>query len=298
MTNKPMLTTFQLINHMKRKGITFNYESITNAQRILDKQNYYFKLASYRTMFSKNPNGKYTNLDFAYLEDIAIIDKQLREYLLELTLDIEHSIKTFLISLISSDPSENGYNIVKKFRKKYPSQYNLTLNQLAHNAYLHDMYNKYYKEMPVWVFMEVISFGVLSQFVDFYFKEHPYKSLKQIKNHLKFCKNIRNSGAHSNPFLVNIFSEKEFITNPSSSIISVAQTMHISREYVKDVKINDLVSTFYLYKKFQNNELRKQRIKEGQKLINRFKKHEKWYDENQKLNTFVSIFNLLIDYLQ
>lgn len=297
MTKKPILTTLELINHMKQKGITFNYETVNDAQRVLDTQNYYFKLASYRTMFSKDPNGKYINLDFAYLEDIASIDGQLREYLLELTLDIEHGIKTFLISIISSNSKEDGYEVVKEFRDNYPAQYDLTLGQLAHNAYFQDMYNKYCDEMPVWVFMEVISFGVLSQFVEFYCEKHPYKKLKQIKNHLKFCKNIRNACAHSNPFLVNIFSEKEFITKPSSTLISVAESMHISREYIRDIKINDLVSTFYLHKKFQSKKLKEHRVREGKRLIKRFDRHGKWYAENQKINTFVSILNLLIDYL-
>lgn len=296
--SKPILTTLELIKHMENKGITFNYESIADAQKVLDTRNYYFKLASYRTMFPKGSDGKYANLDFAYLEDLASIDGQLREYLLELTLDIEHGIKTFLISLISSEPNEDGYSIVEEYKKRFSTQYTVTLNQLGHNAYFKDMYRKYHDEMPIWVLMEVISFGTLSQFVEFYFEKYQYKKLKQIKNHLKFCKNIRNACAHSNPFLVNIFSEKEFIPRPSAAIISVADMMNISREYIKDVKINDLVSTFYLHKKFQSSQLKDHRIREGKRLLKRFDRHSTWYAENQKINTFITILRSLVDYLE
>ncbi len=65
---------------------------------MLDNVNYYFKLASYRVNFPKNYDKKYINLDFAYLTDLASIDMQLRDYLLDLSLDIEHGIKVIFTS--------------------------------------------------------------------------------------------------------------------------------------------------------------------------------------------------------
>lgn len=107
-----MCTTTELIQHLKAKGITFNYMSTSEAQRMLDTTNYYFKLSSYRKNFVKSSQGRYINLDFAYLTDLAAIDAQLREYLLELTLDIEHGIKTFIITNVSNNPNEDGYSII------------------------------------------------------------------------------------------------------------------------------------------------------------------------------------------
>lgn len=303
MSHKEMLTTKQLIKHMQEKNITFNYVSIPEAQHVLDTVNYYFKLASYRKNFPEDENGKYINLDFAYLIDLSSIDDQLREYLLQLTLSVEHGIKTLIISMISNDEEEDGYSIVKEFKQIYSAQYQNTLAQFNKNKYLQDMYSKYYADMPVWVFMEIMSFGVLSQFVDFYCDKKGFKSLKQIRSHLKFCKNIRNACAHSNPMLVNLFSDKEFIKNPSGPVISAGMTMKISRQYISDLKINDLISVFYLYKKVcskkyeEDNDLNWDPIKSGERLISRFKIHENWYSGNTKLNAFIAILNKLIDYL-
>ena len=122
-----MCTTTELIQHLKTKGITFKYMSTSEAQHMLDTTNYYFKLGSYRKNFAKDREGKYINLDFAYLTDLAAIDGQLREYLLEVTLDIEHGIKTFIITNISNNPNEDGYSIIQEFKDKYPTQYELSL---------------------------------------------------------------------------------------------------------------------------------------------------------------------------
>ena len=68
---KKLLTTPELIEHMKEKGITFNIISEEDAGLFLQDKNYYMKLASYRANYSKyetgSKTGQYKNLDFAYL---------------------------------------------------------------------------------------------------------------------------------------------------------------------------------------------------------------------------------------
>ena len=55
---KLLLTTDQLISHMKSKGITFNIISESDAKVFLQENNYYMKLASYRENYSKYSTGK------------------------------------------------------------------------------------------------------------------------------------------------------------------------------------------------------------------------------------------------
>ena len=75
---KPLLTTEQLISHMRSKGITFNTISEDDAKVFLQKNNYYMKLASYRANYPKyltgSKIGQYINLDFAYLKELSTID--------------------------------------------------------------------------------------------------------------------------------------------------------------------------------------------------------------------------------
>lgn len=292
-----MMNTSELISHMKQKGIKFNLTSESDTKEMLNKVNYYFKLTSYRSNFPKDENGKYQNLDFAFLTDIASVDMQLRDYLLDLSLDIEHGIKVSLLDLIANDPKEDGYSIVQDFRSLHPNQYEQTLEYLGKNRYLQDMYKKHHDHIAVWVFLEVMTFGVLSMFVDFYVDRTHIKRVKSIKNYLKYTKNIRNACAHSNPLLVNLFSDKEFLRRPSAPVKTAAHKIKISDSYLQDIKINDLVSLFYLHRFFQSNKMSEHRLRQGTRLIKRFHRHEDWYADNSQLNTFFNILNRLIDYL-
>ncbi|WP_368791418.1 Abi family protein [Companilactobacillus farciminis] len=294
---KRMMSTNELINHMKSKGITFNFISENEASKTLNKVNYYFKVTSYRSNFPKNESNKYENLDFAYLVDLASIDMQLREYLFDLSIDIEHGIKVLLLNLISNDVNEDGYSIVEDFKINYPNQYQRTLKYLEKNKYLHDMYKKHHNNISIWVFLEVMTFGTLSIFVDFYLKRKNTRSVRQIHNYLKFSKNIRNACAHSNPLLVNIFSDKEFLRRPSAPIKSAAKQMNIPMNYLQDLKINDLVSLFFLHKKIQSKKMSEHRYNQGKKILTRFHRHKDWYADNTKLNTFFKILDILIDYI-
>ena len=94
MSRKPLLTTAEQIEHLKKKGVTFSLMSESAAADYLENHNNYFKLASYRKNFPKHPGGvkvgQYISLDFGQLVDLAIVDMELRYTLLHLALDVEH----------------------------------------------------------------------------------------------------------------------------------------------------------------------------------------------------------------
>lgn len=81
---------------------------------------------------------------------------------------------------MSEDPHEDGYQIVQAFRNEFPKQFERTLINFKNNRYEQDMYQKHYENIPIWVFMEIIIFGTLSQFIDFYYKSHHWTNRKTL----------------------------------------------------------------------------------------------------------------------
>ena len=116
---KPLLTTEQLISHMRSKGITFNTISEDDAKVFLQKNNYYMKLASYRANYPKyltgSRIGQYINLDFAYLKELSTIDMHLRYFIIQMCLDLEHALKVSLIAHVENNPKEDGYELIRRF---------------------------------------------------------------------------------------------------------------------------------------------------------------------------------------
>ena len=62
-------------------------------------------------------------MDFLDLTVCASLDVRLRELLLLMCLDVEHSLKTKLMAILTEEESENGYSIIEEFEDEYPEKF-------------------------------------------------------------------------------------------------------------------------------------------------------------------------------
>ena len=131
---KQLLSYQALIDKMVANGILFNIFDQNTAKDILQTRNYYYKISSYRKLFNKI-DGK-NNIEFATLADLAVIDMQIRYFLMDICLDVEHSIKTALMDVITKNPKVDGYDIVKDYAVYNPIGFTNTKNALSKNNYL------------------------------------------------------------------------------------------------------------------------------------------------------------------
>ena len=133
---KPIKSAEELVAHMQEKGITFDIVSPEDAAKYMENNNNYFRVASYRKNYNKQldsnqePIDKYVNLDFGYLQDLAIIDMELRYTFLQLSLDIEHFTKLDLLRHIEQS-NEDGYQIVKDYKDSLDDRQQLRLEREA-----------------------------------------------------------------------------------------------------------------------------------------------------------------------
>ena len=148
---KPILTIEQQIEHLKQKGVAFELCSEEEAADYLRDKCNFFKLASYRKLFSKYEggprDGRYVDLDFGQLRLLVTLLREME------------------------DRGEDGYAIVADYMASLTTanrEYRLReLKMSGRSPYSSSLYAKYSGDMPAWAFLELTSFGTLIDFVRF-----------------------------------------------------------------------------------------------------------------------------------
>lgn len=297
-----MLSTDELIIHMKNKGIKFNVVDEESAKEFITNNNYYMKLAAYRTNYEKRISGddvgKYINLEFAYLQELSTLDMRLRYIIIDMCLDIEHYIKVTLLEKLEG--KEDGYQLVRKFVTKNGSVLKKIYGHKS-SDYCNSLIDKYYPYFPVWVFVELISFGDLLYFCSFYEKIY---GVQIINNKLmNTVRDVRNAAAHSNCLLnkmtEKIDSTKQVNNEISSFIIGMKNISKTSRVNNLSYKFtNSFVTVLYVYDSLMNEIPKQKRYKEIQEFMNgRVVKNKQFFQSNSKIVGVYNFHKKVIDNL-
>lgn len=304
---KAKLSITDQINHIKSKGITFNFISESDARLFLEDYNSYFRLKSYAKNFPKYDKlphkGKYINLDFLYLKELSIIDFYLRRILLKMTIDIEYRLKIILLKDFNQNQNDDGYQIVQDFFQANKNIYNNFSDKYFH-AYKNFSYNsqiiaKYHPRYPIWAFLEVLTFGDFIKFYRYYYTQHNIKI--PFPEHLESARILRNATAHNNCLLNNLTKKR---TIQSSNIIrSILKNSLSTKQLYPVCKTNflimDIISTYYLFINVSNNSDIKNEIytELTGKVINRFFTHN-YFIKNKNMTDCMNFLNEAIKIIQ
>lgn len=200
---KPLLTVEQQIAHMRSKGIAFDLCGEPEAAAYLREKCQFFRVYAYRKLFDRHiggpRDGQYVGLDFGHLKQLSGLDRRLRDALLPMTLDVEHFAKVRLLAA-AEDRGEDGYALVRDYLASVSTRQRSYLeSELDHresDPYAGDIVRKYRREMPLWVFVEVVSFGALLGMMRFCAGRWEDDDLTRIHYLLKKVKSVRNFCAH------------------------------------------------------------------------------------------------------
>ncbi len=209
-----MLTPEEQVALLKAKGVTFERCDETNAVQSLARRDTFLHLASCRRLFQKftdGPNeGRYVSLDFADLLDLDELDAALRRTFMLASQDVERLAKTAVVTRISEDGDEDGYGIVADFMESQEPRYRgyimrdlrLRRNKVGEgDVYSGRIIDHYGESMPVWAFLEVVTFGTLLAFYLFCSRRWNEDAMREEHYVLKGVKAMRNCCSHGSCIL-------------------------------------------------------------------------------------------------
>lgn len=310
---KPMLKVEDMVEYLKKKNITFNHISEEEATKYLKHNNNYYNVTSYRNNFKKYTSGentgKFLDLDFAYLKDMAIIDMHLRKLLLSIILDIEHYLKIQVLNEIEYIYEEDGYKIVNKFLQEDFDNGKRIHNKIWEKVETDlsfkvlDDYNierdTLISNIPIWVFLEVITMGDLKSFYEFYSKE--YNLTENIKNiHIvRGVNRLRNAVAH-NTCILSDLNETGNNHRIDIKIIDFLNKCKISKfvreQKMSNERIRQLVYTLYAFDNIVSSEgVKKYTYKQLDDFFyNRVYHHSEYYQNNHYLKSVCDFFDKIV----
>lgn len=326
--NKPKELSEDLIAQLKEeKGVTFKIISEQDAVVYIKNINNYLRTASYRKNYEKHQKGenkgKYINLDFAYLTELSTIDMHLRTILLKMCIDVEHCLKTKLISTIEDNPDEDGYSIVKSFLTENPDIIS-SIEKKADSIFTGRLIEKYFnlcsvfsvtstskpaifhtrilsQDCPVWVLIELLSFGDVIKLINHYNNTHPcYKMIYPNSKVLNSIKSLRNACAHNNCLLNNLNVGS---TAPNQEITTYISKIKTIGKEERNKKLScrplfEIICLLKVYDEFVSPKVRKHSMKNLKEFIdNRMLMHIKYYKNNQVVKTSFEFLKKVIDNL-
>ena len=312
MVYKPKLSYSDQVQHLEQKGISFALISKRQALIYLRDNNNLFKLSSYRKNFSKDiTSTRYIHLDFAYLIDLAVIDMYLRALMLKMSLNIEHFAKVKLMCQITNDCFEDGYTVVQDFLQSLSAGdlaiFKSELSRNARSPYCRDAYCKYKGHFPVWVFLELISFGSFLSFYKFcaerfYRRANNKKEYTDMMNNFYIMlpiKRIRNASAHNN-CVINDLKTKDSTNRVNYQVRrAVRSELGLGRESTKkklaNVRISQILTCLYAHKEIVssqdvNNHVAKELHEFSTRL---FSKNS--YNDNEVIKSAFDVLSTAID---
>lgn len=285
------------------RNVKFNIIDVEHAKKFLADKTYYFKLAAYRENFDYNKlhNGEiqYKDLEFAYLVELSKIDMYLRYVVLELSLDIEHFLKRWIINDCTNDQSDDGFQLVNMFFENNNTAKTKITGHLK-SSYSHDLIQKYINNMPIWVFAEVSTFGDFLYFYQYYCKSKniTYPIDNKILNQIK---SLRNACAHNNCIINNIDKRLPATTNLNarvklwaSNLLKNAAKINVT-SMLRHQVIYDFVSILYAYCRFADHKVVGKKIFRLYLLFNkRIKKNKRYFKKNQRLmNAYKFVYEII-----
>lgn len=219
MSEKCFRTLRVQLRLLESRGIIIKDKKL--AKRKLAALNYYDLINGYKTLFlsTSNPVDKYkAGTRFEEVLAMYEFDRKLRIITLEVLLQFENQVKSTVAYTFSKYNGHKDYLCYTKFdsnTKQVGKLFSEIYRQMSDNVGKHDYLDSYINGknyIPLWVLVNLFSFGQISKFYSLMIQSQREEVAKRIKwgireNHLKnylhFLGGVRNVCAHGERFYIH-----------------------------------------------------------------------------------------------
>lgn len=256
--NTPQTYIDLQIDKLKNAGVKFEKCTESEAREYLAKKCSACKTEAYARLFDihdKGPNkGKYINLDFVQLKYLADLDQRLREILLSMALDVEHFTKTELITVCAVTEAD-GYEVMRDYMNSLDND----RKQYIEGEIARHESDPYYQGgderrdgiLPIWSFVEMVSFGTIIGLVRFCGKQRGDSQMTANYFILRSIKSLRNACAHNSCILLNLQVRKKgkrFVSpEVRRALATTILTKHQRERWLQIAPTAQIASLLYLY---------------------------------------------------
>lgn len=211
-------------------------------------------------------------------------------------------LKVQLIRDVSSNPVEDGYQIVEKFFSENSSVKN-SISEKSKNSMCKDLVEKLESEnYAIWNLIEVLSFGDFVRLYTLYDREYGNHN-KGLIQCLYAVRCLRNAAAHNNcllnslrlPYTRKIHSSYS-ISRAVSQIPNGPKTTSREKKLANPV-IHDFVAMLYVYKKIVSSPRTAEHFtKELHDLFDiRMKRHSNYFESNECISSAYHFMKTVIN---
>lgn len=162
---KPPLTLEQQVDLLESRGLIIS--NVDFAVEVLSRINYY-RLSAYS--LSLRENDKFNRgATFEQVYQLYEFDAKLRHIIFEVTETIEIQFRTQVAYYLAMEYGamsflDNGLFYNKEYHQRFCEDFNREKDLQANSAFVAHHNQFYDGKMPVWVAVEIFSFGMLSKF--------------------------------------------------------------------------------------------------------------------------------------
>lgn len=164
---KPTTTYKQQVEILKSRNLLFEDERL--AEEYLEYANYYRLRGYYIHLQKPNSDEFIDGVSFNQIASLHDFDNELRVLLLKLLLDIEISFRTKIAYTIGHNWGPMGYRDENNYSEQDYEKCVALIESIdknlekSHELFIYTHIEKYDGQFPIWVAVEVMSFGELSK---------------------------------------------------------------------------------------------------------------------------------------